>query len=161
MYAPHTEGVKSMATLPTIAGESGAYGSAIAGIATGISMIGVWLWRTRRGDKSADDVQGHFAELVKSFKDMADAQAKAASVQAKRADDFAAERNRLMEEQGRMQARIEALEQDKTELIEKVEALSDIVISQVSGGGVMTGEALALLLSKRKAKDCDVCKAKG
>lgn len=65
----------------------------IAGLASGMGSLAVFMWRTRRNDSRQDEVANQFGEMVEIMRGLAQAQQDRADQQSRRADDFAKTRN--------------------------------------------------------------------
>lgn len=79
----------------------------IAGLASGMGSLAVFMWRTRRNDSRQDEVANQFGEMVEIMRGLAQAQQDRADQQSRRADDFAKERNELQHKMGRLEAQVE------------------------------------------------------
>lgn len=91
----------------------------IAGLASGMGSLAVFMWRTRRNDSRQDEVANQFGEMVEIMRGLAQAQQDRADQQSRRADDFAKERNELQHKMGRLEAQVEFYE-GKAEQLHKL-----------------------------------------
>ncbi len=99
----------------------------IAGLASGMGSLAVFMWRTRRNDSRQDEVANQFGEMVEIMRGLAQAQQDRADQQSRRADDFAKERNELQHKMGRLEAQVEFYEGKAEHLHELLNAEKETV----------------------------------
>lgn len=137
----------------------------IAGLASGVGSLAIFMWRTKRGDARQDEVANQFGEMVEIMRGLAQSQQDRADQQSRRADDFAKERNELQHKMGRLEAQVEFYEGKAEHLHcllgtekETVRAMADLcrhLLKQcpgrLEGVDMPKGVAMALLDTERES----------
>ena len=78
----------------------------LAGLASGLGSLAIFMWRTRRSDSKQDEVASQFGEMLDIMRALAQTQQDRADEQSKRADEFARERNDLQRQLGGLEAEV-------------------------------------------------------